>query len=71
MLYWTGNPAYSEYGDEAVARSHGLFIVPTQADTPEIVMMATNKDVLIRENGRWKLKRRVVHMEIPAPAPSQ
>jgi ketosteroid isomerase-like protein len=56
-------------GNEAVAVSKGLFVVPTEADTPEMVMMATYNDVLIQDNGRWKFKRRVVHMEIPAPAP--
>jgi len=56
-------------GDEATAASQGFFVVPTEADTPEFVMMATYNDVLVRDNGRWKFKRRVVRMEIPAPAP--
>jgi len=58
-------------GDEAVAISKGLFVVPTQADTPEMVMLATYDDVLVREHGRWKFKRRLVHGEIPLPAPSE
>jgi uncharacterized protein (TIGR02246 family) len=57
-------------GDEAEAISKGLFVVPNEADTPEIVMMATYNDLLIFHDGQWKFKRRVVHMEIPAPAPS-
>ena len=54
-------------GDEAVAVSKGIFVVPTEADTPEMVMMATYNDVLVRDNGRWKFKRRVVHSDLPAP----
>jgi hypothetical protein len=57
-------------GDAAVAASKGIFVVPTETDTPEMVMMATYNDILIRDNGRWKFKRRVVQMEIPAPAPA-
>lgn len=56
-------------GDEATAVSKGIFVVPTEDDTPETVMLATYNDVLTRDNGRWRFKRRVVHMEIPAPAP--
>lgn len=58
-------------GDEAVAVSKGIFVVPTEADTPEMVMMATYDDLLVRDSGHWKFKRRVVRMEIPAPAPEE
>jgi ketosteroid isomerase-like protein len=57
-------------GDEAYAKSKGFFVVPNEDDMPLAVMMATNDDVLVRDKGRWKFKRRIVHMEIPAPAPS-
>jgi uncharacterized protein (TIGR02246 family) len=54
-------------GDEAVAISKGLFVVPNQANVPEIAMIATYNDVLIRDQGKWKFKRRVVTGDIPAP----
>jgi uncharacterized protein (TIGR02246 family) len=54
-------------GDSAVAISKGLFVVPNKANNPEMVMLATYEDVLVRENGRWKFKKRVVHGDIPAP----
>ncbi len=57
-------------GNEAQAKSKGFFIVPNEEDMPLTVMMATNDDTLVRDKGRWKFKRRIVHMEIPAPAPS-
>jgi len=56
--------------DEAQAKSKGFFVVPNEEDMPLTVMLATNDDVLVRDKGRWKFKRRRVHMEIPAPAPS-
>jgi ketosteroid isomerase-like protein len=58
------------HGDEAHARSKGFFVVPNEEDMPLTVMLATNDDVLARDKGRWKFKRRTVHMVIPAPAPS-
>lgn len=53
-------------GDEAVATSKGIFVVPGELDKPEMVMLATYNDLLVRENGRWKFKRRIVHSDIPS-----
>ncbi len=64
------NVAIQIDGDEAHVKSKGFFLVPNEEDMPLVVMMATNNDVLVRDKGRWKFKRRIVHMEIPAPAPS-
>ncbi len=58
-------------GDEAVAVSKGLFVVPDGTNKPATVMLATYSDVLIRENGRWKFKKRVVQGDIPAPPASK
>jgi uncharacterized protein (TIGR02246 family) len=58
-------------GDEAIAVSKGLFVVPNAANAPEIIMMATYEDVLKREGQQWKFKRRTVHADIPAPAPKK
>lgn len=55
-------------GDEAVAVSKGLFVVPSQSNGPEIVMMATYHDVLVRNQGKWKFRRRIVETDIPAPS---
>lgn len=57
-------------GDEATASSKGIFVVPGDNSRPAMVMLATYSDVLTREDGRWKFKKRVVHADIPAaPAP--
>lgn len=58
-------------GDEAVAVSKGLFVVPNEKNAPEIVMMATYEDVLTHEKSGWKFKRRSVHADIPALAPKK
>lgn len=58
-------------GDEAVAVSKGMFVVPGLSNRPEVIMLATYNNVLTRENGRWKFKRRVVHGDIPAPKTKQ
>jgi len=58
-------------GDEAVALSKGLFVVPGKDGAPEIVMLATYHDILTRDGGRWKFKRRTVHADIPAPPPQK
>jgi 3-phenylpropionate/cinnamic acid dioxygenase small subunit len=53
-------------GDEAMSTSKGAFIVRGNDNRPETVMLATYHDELIRENGTWKFKRRVVRAEIPS-----
>jgi len=53
-------------GDEASASSMGAFVVRGDNNLPETVMLATYYDVLIRENGSWKFKRRVVQGDIPS-----
>jgi uncharacterized protein (TIGR02246 family) len=58
-------------GDEATALSKGCFVVPDESNKPVIVMLATYTDDLIRENGRWKIKKRVVHGDIPGPPASK
>ena len=54
-------------GDEATSSSKGIFVVPGENNQPAMVMLATYSDVLTREDGRWKFKKRVVHADIPAP----
>jgi len=58
-------------GDEATALSKGAFVVRGNDDRPETVMLATYHDTLIRENGAWKFKHRIVEGDIPAFSESQ
>jgi uncharacterized protein (TIGR02246 family) len=54
-------------GEEAVAVSKGLFVVPNEKNAPEIVMMATYEDVFTHEKSGWKFKRRTVRGDVPIP----
>jgi len=56
-------------GDRASAFSKGVFVARGNNNLPESVMLATYKDVFIRENGAWKFKQRIVQGNIPS-APS-
>ena len=60
------NESIQVNGDEATASSKGIFVVPDGNDQPETVMLATYKDILVRENGMWKFKQRVVQSDIPS-----
>jgi hypothetical protein len=53
-------------GDQATAFSKGIFVVRGDDNKPDVVMLATYRDVFIRENGVWKFKRRIVQGDIPA-----
>jgi len=55
--------------DSASARSQSLYMVPGEGGAPRAAMMARYDDELVREGGRWKFARRVVHGQMPAPAP--
>ena len=57
-------------GDTASAISKGAFVVRSNANLPEAVMLATYKDEFVRENGAWKFKQRIVQSDIPPAAPS-
>jgi len=53
-------------GDRARAFSQSAYIVPGVNGNPEMVFFATYDDMFVREQGRWKFKRRVVHGNLPA-----
>jgi hypothetical protein len=55
--------------DSASARSQSLYMVPDEAGAPRAAMMASYDDELVREGGRWKFARRVVHGQMPAATP--
>jgi hypothetical protein len=52
-------------GDRAIALSKGIFVVRSDTNKPEAIMLATYNDILIRENGIWKFKQRIVQGDIP------
>lgn len=53
--------------DKAQASSQSLYMVPGEGGAPRAAMMARYDDELVREDGRWKFARRVVHAQMPAP----
>lgn len=54
--------------ERATALSRGAFYVQDDAGQPRLLMLATYRDELLREDGRWKFLRRVVEGDIPGPA---
>jgi len=54
-------------GDAATAWSRWTFVVPGADGKPVISQSGRYDDTLIRENGRWKFKRRVASNDIPVP----
>ena len=54
-------------GDRATSTSKAAFVVRSEGNKPEMAILASYDDVLVREKGQWKFQRRVVHGDIPAP----
>ena len=54
-------------GDTATAWSRWTFITPAADGKPVISQAGRYDDTLVRENGRWRFKRRVASNDIPAP----
>jgi ketosteroid isomerase-like protein len=57
-------------GDRATATSKGAFVAPGDTNRAEMVILASYDDIFVRERGQWKIQRRAVHGDIPAPANS-
>jgi len=55
-------------GDTATATSRWTFVTPGADGKPTISQAGRYDDVLVREDGRWKFKRREASNDIPAPA---
>jgi uncharacterized protein (TIGR02246 family) len=53
--------------DTATAWSRWTFITPTADGKPVISQAGRYDDVLVREDGRWRFKRRAASNDIPAP----
>jgi hypothetical protein len=53
-------------GDRATAYTKWMFVVRGDANRPQPVYLGHYEDSLIRENGKWKFLRRIVHSDIPS-----
>jgi hypothetical protein len=58
-------------GDRATALSKGAFMVRGQNNRLEMSILANYHDELVREDGRWKFKRRQIGDGPPAAAARQ
>ena len=56
-------------GDTATAWSRWAFVVPGERGAT-IAQAGRYDDTLVRENGRWRFKRRVASNDTPGPAPA-
>ena len=52
-------------GDTATAHTTWALIRRASGDVPELALLGHYDDVLAREDGRWKFKRRQAHIDIP------
>jgi hypothetical protein len=53
-------------GDRAVATTKWIFMVQGEGGRPQPVYLGHYEDSMVREGGRWKFLRRVVHADIPS-----
>ena len=56
-------------GDTATAWSRWMFIVPGPNNTAVVSQSGRYDDTLVREDGKWKFKRRVASNDIPSAGP--
>jgi uncharacterized protein (TIGR02246 family) len=59
------------HGDTATAWSRWAFIVPGPDQKPTMAQSGRYDDLLVREDGHWKFKRRTASNDIPSPGPPQ
>jgi uncharacterized protein (TIGR02246 family) len=59
------NPLIDLDGDRATASTTWAVIRRQPGDTPAMVLLGHYDDVLERERGRWRFKRRQAHIDIP------
>lgn len=53
-------------GDKATATTKWMFVVQGKDKLPQALYLGHYDDSMVRENGKWKFQRRVVHADIPA-----
>ena len=63
----TTNPEVNVTGDKATARSRHLLIMRGPGGTPHPMLAGRYEDDLIREDGQWKILRRVDYPIMPTP----
>jgi hypothetical protein len=59
------NPTVELDGDRATAQVTWALIRRGEGDQPVVALLGHYDDVLARESGRWKFKRRQAHIDIP------
>ncbi|MBP1598809.1 MAG: hypothetical protein H6Q05_4186 [Acidobacteria bacterium] len=59
------NQIFDLDGDRASGTTKWMFVVPGEGGRPQPVYLGHYEDTFVRENGRWKFLRRVVHADIP------
>jgi len=59
------------HGDTGTAWSRWAFVVPGPDKKPVIAQGGHYNDTFVRENGRWKFKRRMASTDIPSSGPVQ
>lgn len=60
------NPTIEVSGDRATARSLGAYVVPDPAAKgARLAILVTYEDVLVRQGGRWRFQKRILHGGIP------
>ena len=57
------------HGDTATAWSRWTFVTPGPDKKPAISQAGRYDDTFVRENGKWKFKRRTASNDIPVPDP--
>lgn len=57
-------------GETATAWSRWQFVAPGQDGRPVVAQAGRYDDALVREDGRWKFKRRVAANDLPLPRPA-
>ena len=62
------NESIDVHGDQGTGLSKGGFVMATGDNSKaDFLLLATYRDQFVREDGRWKFKRREVIGEIPVP----
>jgi uncharacterized protein (TIGR02246 family) len=52
-------------GDRATAVSTWALVSRAEGDVPELTLLGTYRDTLVREDGRWRFAGREAHVDIP------
>lgn len=63
-LHLLGNEFIDVQGDSATALSKWIFIMTAPQGGPDVVFVGHYSDQLIREDGSWRFRERVVHGDI-------